>query len=106
MKDGLYKVVFQTPLGQGSGIAVIHGSSIRGGDAGMYYSGVYIQTGDAVSADVRVDRHTAGIGSVLGNDKVHIQLAGTATGDAAQLSGSSPDAPGVSVRALLTRLPD
>lgn len=108
MRDGLYKVDFQTPLGAGAGVVHLQGGRVWGGDAGLYYVGTYAIAGSQFNADVVTDRHTnyPDIVSVFGKDRVHIRLKGTWTGDTAHAAGSAPEAPGIAFQAVLTRIAD
>jgi hypothetical protein len=108
MEEGLYKVTFQTPLGQGTGVVVLRGGQVSGGDSLMYYTGSYTLTDGQIDAQLLTDTHsnTPGMGSVLGVPKARLRLTGKFSGQSAQLSGSSPDAPGISFQALLDRLAD
>lgn len=108
IQDGLYKVDFQTQIGAGSGVVALRDGEVRGGDSGMFYVGSYRESGDEVSAEVVADTHSSipEMHSVFGADKVTISLRGRSNGDAAQLSGSAKEAPGVMFQAILTRLSD
>lgn len=108
MRDGLYKVLFQTPLGAGAGVVHLQAGKIRGGDAALYYVGSYQSDGEKFSADVVTDRHTQmpGIVSVFGKDKVHIRLTGKVSGDTVTVQGSAAEAPGVGFQATLARISD
>jgi hypothetical protein len=108
MKDGLYKVNFATPIGQGGGVIVLSDSSIRGGDGTIYYVGTFSESGADVSANVDFNFHTKwpGAQSVFGIDRGSIVLTGNSTGDSAQLTGTSPQAPGVTFQCTLSRICD
>jgi hypothetical protein len=108
MRDGLYKVQFQTPLGWGAGVVFAQGDKLWGGDAGLCYVGTHSQDGNQVTAKVKTFRHTQhpGIQSVFGRDQVNIELKGTAEGDSVQCSGTAPEAPGVKFSATLQRVSD
>jgi hypothetical protein len=108
MRDGLYKVAFGTQMGEGFGVVTLSNGQVRGGDAGLFYVGTFQQTGDDFRAEVQIDRHTnvPGIVSVFGIDRVRIVLAGKSQNDSGRMQGSSPDAPGVSFSATLTRIAD
>lgn len=41
LNNGLYRVTFRTPLGEGAGVAVLLDGKIRGGDSAFAYSGRY-----------------------------------------------------------------
>lgn len=108
MRNGLYKVNFGTPIGQGGGVIVVNDGSLRGGDGSIYYVGNFNQNGAAISANVDYDFHTKwpGAQSVFGVDKGSIALSGQSNGDSAQLIGTSPQAPGVQLQCALTRICD
>src|SRR4051794_892513 len=106
LKDGLYKASFQTPMGAGAGVAYASGGKMWGGDSGIYYVGVYSQDGNQLTANVTTTRHTGGMNSVFGVDRVHITLRGTVDGDTATMQGTAAEAPGVKFQAILTRLSD
>lgn len=108
MKNGLYKVQFQTPLGMGYGVVHAVDGKMWGGDASMYYVGSYTIDGDKITATVNTDAHSTypGSGSVFGTNKVTIQIDGTFSGDNVTARGSSPQAPGLSFSASMHRLSD
>ena len=106
MRDGLYRVTFQTQVGYGSGVVYLCGGRIWGGDAAIFYTGSYSNddNGEFV-ADVTTGRHTADAGaSVFGKDSVHIKLQGRSNGEAANLAGSALEAPGIAFRARIERI--
>jgi hypothetical protein len=106
MKEGLYSVRFQTPMGAGAGVVFLQGGKLRGGDSAMWYTGQYTDSAGRFTASVAVARHSAGMPSVFGVDRVSISLAGTSTETSAQTNGSAPQAPGVSFSANLSWLSD
>ena len=83
IRDGLYKIEFNTALGKGAGVVFLDRGRVRGGDGGMFYTGSYAGDGDNFIANVATDRHTVvpGIVSVFGIDRVHITLRGVARGE-------------------------
>lgn len=107
MRDGLYQVQFQTPLGQGTGVISIIGDHYVGGDGGMAYRGSIYRDGELVSVSLRTIRHTHGMAgvSVLGTDDANMEVAGTMDGDTAELEGQVPGTPAV-LQVKLRRLPD
>lgn len=108
MRDGLYKVQFQTPLGAGSGVVHLMGGKLWGGDAGLFYIGTYTEHGSDFVANVATDRHTQypGIVSVFGKDRVHISLSGKTNGDAGQMKGTAVESPGITFQAAFSRIAD
>jgi len=108
LRDGLYRVHFQTPMGEGNGVAVLEGGRLRGGDSMIYYVGTYKQDGDRFTAEVQTDEHSnmQGMASVFGVSKASITIQGKTGNDTAEMTGSSPQAPGVAFKASLHRLHD
>jgi hypothetical protein len=118
MRDGLYKVAFQTQLGAGAGVVVLQGGKLKGGDSRIYYTGSYTETGDQFTAQVATELHTdtPGFGSIFGRDHANISLRGTTKGDSAEMTGTAAEqelslhqtrlAPGVSFQVVLTRIAD
>jgi T3SS negative regulator,GrlR len=108
MRDGLFKVDFRTPRGAGAGVVVIQNGHVRGGDSMMVYVGAISQHGDQFTSQIEAKVHSRPpkIHSVFGIDHVHIKLAGTTKGDAAQGTGTAAEAPSVSFQGSLTQLGD
>jgi hypothetical protein len=109
MKNGLYGVVFSTPLGQGGGVAVFRDGRILGGDSMMSYVGDYEIKDGKVRATVAFKPHGAvipGMSPVFGVERGTIVLTGPVTADRATLIGESPAAPGVKLDALVEFITD
>lgn len=106
LEDGLYLVKFNTPLGEGSGVAHLTGGKLYGGDSMMAYVGKFKEDGGVLEAEVRVFRHSnvPGMDSVLGTNSATLKLTGSVSGNAATLSGSAPQAPGVQLSVSLSPL--
>jgi hypothetical protein len=108
IKNGMYKVFFKTALGEGAGVIITENGTIRGGDSAFYYLGTYHQHAGHIEAQVTGKRHSPGLPSVFGPNQASITLTGQSQGDEAHydFKGSSPEAPGVIISALLTKLAD
>lgn len=104
MQNGLYKVSFITPKGQGTGVVVITDGSIKGGDASMYYTGTFEEKNNQVTGKLRVRKHSdvPGIVSVFGLDDIHLSLQGTSTNTSATIEGFAAEAPQIPLQAQLT----
>jgi hypothetical protein len=100
MRDGLYKVAFQTAAGSGAGVAVLESGTIRGGDSMMFYTGTFSEAGSQFTARVLSKKHSnvPGMGSVFGRDEVNISL------NTATVHGTAVEAPGVTFLATLALL--
>lgn len=90
MLNGLYKVAFRGPAGQGGGVVVIRDGTFAGGDSALYYIGTMAETGADLKVRLEVHRHTDGMSSVFGVDDVNIELTGAITGDGAAFSVNGP----------------
>ena len=103
LKNGLYKVTFGTPIGEGYGVIVLRDGAILGGDSTMFYAGTYEQAAENFTASIDIATHSAvpGFGSVFGVPNAHVDLSGNIVGTSANVNGTSPQAPGVPLRASL-----
>lgn len=74
----------------------------------MAYVGSYNESGGTLNADVRAYKHTdvPGMASVFGVDTVDITLSGSVSGGNANLTGTAPQAPGVTLQVSMERLHD
>ena len=92
---GLYKVAFQTQLGEGVGIVVLEGGSLRGGDAVYAWVGTYEEPNGGFDAKVSIFRHTPGeaAASVFGVDDAVVQLNGQPGGEASRSKALPPRRP-------------
>ena len=106
MRNGLYKVAFETPLGAGSGVINLSDGRISGGDGTMYYVGTYALDGTNFTASVQFKKHSdfMGVTSVFGVDEAEIHLTGQYTEVSAKVIGSSPQAPHLKFAASLMLL--
>lgn len=106
MRNGLYRVHFETRIGGGGGVVTLNDGKVGGGDSAIYYVGTYSENGNQFTGEVLTDRHSPGMPSVFGVDKLQISLKGTTDGDKAQITGTSQQAPGLTLHGTLTRLAD
>ncbi|WP_420349373.1 hypothetical protein [Pelagibius sp.] len=106
MQNGLYKLQFHTAIGAGSGVVMLQDGQLWGGDSGLYYVGSYEVRGNALSARLRTDRHSnlGQVQSVLGIDQATIALEGDARDNAAAMTGTAREVPGVTLQAHLSRI--
>src|SRR5690606_2703805 len=97
---------FGTPIGEGAGVAHFAQGKVHGGDSMMAYVGTYQSDGERVSATVRVFTHSRqpDMQSVLGADSATLALSGVVDGEIATLSGTAPEAPGVTLSLRLEPL--
>ncbi|MGA2491513.1 MAG: GrlR family regulatory protein [Roseiarcus sp.] len=103
MRNGLYKVTFQTPLGSGAGVVVLNDGRLLGGDSSISYVGSYRQDGHTFSALVDTTMHTSvpGMFNVLGTPNAKVSLSGTVSNDHAEMTGNTLNAPSAVLQATL-----
>jgi hypothetical protein len=82
LQDGIYLVRFNTPRGEGSGVAYLTDGKLYGGDSMMAYVGKFSEDGSSANAEVRVFQHsnTPGMESVLGTNSATLKLSGDVSG--------------------------
>lgn len=104
--DGFYSIEFHTPLGRGNGVVVLTNGEARGGDSVIFYTGSYQLEGDDFVAKIRTGAHCQipGSFSVFGRNDVNITLSGKFVGTNATLTGTAPEAPGVTLTARLMKI--
>lgn len=107
MKEGLYKIEFQTPLGTGTGVVYLRDGQLWGGDAEAYYIGSYRVTDEEIVSHVSIDRHSGNpdlTPFIFGFDKVSIKLTGRAVLGTIMATGTSDQAPDVRFDCVLSFL--
>jgi hypothetical protein len=101
LADGIYNVQFDTLVGQGDGIVVVAGDTIRGGDASFVYYGKVEHSENGFIARIETRRHSQGRASVFNMDSVHIHLIGKSEGLDAICTGTAIEVPGLIFKAVL-----
>jgi len=108
MDNGLYKVRFETPRGNGTGVVVLMDGQLWGGDTSMFYTGTYTLHDGYFNANLVTNVHTIAPHkpSIFGRDIVHITLKGTFSRDFGEVTGFAREVPDIEFRAELTKLGD
>jgi hypothetical protein len=106
MDNGLYKVRFETPRGNGTGVVVLKDGHLWGGDSSMFYTGTYSLQDGVFNGKLVTNVHTIAPHkpSIFGRDIVHITLKGTFSREYGEVIGSAREVPDVPFKAELTRL--
>jgi hypothetical protein len=106
MDNGLYKVRFETPRGNGTGVVVLQDGHLWGGDSSMFYTGTYSLKDGAFNGMLVTNVHTIAPHkpSIFGRDIVHITLTGTFSRDYGEINGAAREAPEIGFKAELTKL--
>jgi T3SS negative regulator,GrlR len=106
LQNGSYSVWFRTPRGEGTGVVVLNGGKMIGGDTVISYTGSYVEEGDAFTASIKTERHTQGQPSVFGIDEIDLTLTGKSSPTIATCTGTAEQAPGLTFEATLVRISD
>jgi hypothetical protein len=108
LQDGLYKVDFYTVHGTGTGVIYAIGGKLRGGNSAFLFLGSYTDKGDKISVKVSTQRYhdDPNFKPLFGNDMITLTLEGVANGDIIDFEGTALQLPGVTFKAVLTRLSD
>jgi hypothetical protein len=105
VKNGIYKIEFETILGAGTGAVELKDGHVFGSDTAILYVGEYELIGNTFQAEVRVRQHSPG-SSVLGLPNATLRIVGffDPALDSFEFAGSSPDVPNVNIKIRLKRL--
>lgn len=101
--NGLYAINFRTPLGQGDGVVYLTDGKVKGGDSALWYDGSYTLEGVNFMGSIRTGQHAQGF-SVLGNPNATLHFTGVFDGGTAKLTGTSKEAPGVTLTCHLRKV--
>lgn len=105
MQDGLYAVSFQTPFGAGAGVIVKNANAVAGGDSAFAWFGEMNDKGSALAGTLKVVKHGDSMVSVFGPlNEFTLSYTGSFSGDTAELTATTPAAPGVSMTIALRPL--
>ncbi len=94
VRDGLYSLVIEMTggkRGRASGIVVLQGGRIMGGDSFFYYTGSYSFSRDKWRGEMIVHQHTEapGLNLVFGGREVTCGFTGTYSAGAADIDGTA-----------------
>jgi T3SS negative regulator,GrlR len=94
VRDGLYSITIEMTgikRGHASGVVVLRGGTILGGDSFFYYSGSYSCARGKWRGEMIVNQHTEapGLNLVFGGREVGCGFTGTYSEDAAEIDGTA-----------------
>jgi hypothetical protein len=101
LHDGLYCAEFETSLGVASGILVVTGDRLRGGDESFAYFGTQSPTRKGFTAILETMRHSDGQASVFSREPVQIHLVGQPVDIGAVCTGTAAGEPGLIFKVVL-----
>jgi hypothetical protein len=108
LREGLYKVEFHTVHGTGTGVVYATGGKLRGGNSAFAFIGSYAARGDGTHVKISTQRYNAdpAFKPLFGTDMITLTLKGTEHGDMVDFEGTALQVPGVTFKAVLTRVSD
>jgi hypothetical protein len=101
LHDGLYCTEFETTLGAASGILIVTGSRLCGGDESFAYFGTQSPTRKGFTAKLETMRHSDGQASIFSKEPVQIHLVGQLNGIRAVCTGTAAGVPGLIFKVVL-----
>jgi hypothetical protein len=103
--NGFYKARFSMPDGEsGGGVIMLTDGKLCGGNGDLMYLGSYTQNGDSFTADIVTKRLWLQTSGLIKED-VNIKIVGRGGFQNIMCTGSSPQLPGVELKAVLERVP-
>lgn len=108
MEEGLYTAEFHTVHGTGCGVVYAIAGKLRGGNSAFTFSGTYTNKGETIAVKVSTTRYNndPAFKPLFGMDLITLTLTGRQTGNIVDFEGSAIQLPGVSFKAVLTRVGD
>jgi hypothetical protein len=108
LQEGLYKVEFHTVHGTGTGVIYAVGGKLRGGNSAFAFIGNYTDKGDGIQVKVTTQRHNPdpAFKPLFGHDMITLTLRGAQNGSMVDFEGTALQLPGVTFKAVLTRISD
>lgn len=112
MISGIFAAVFASTLGSGgTGVAVLSGNAIHGGDMSFYFRGKYrLEDGGRIFGTIDVKRYSPLQTSIFGPgvDSFRLTLKGSVVkrDEGFELSGEVDGQPGLGIKILLNKIDD
>ncbi len=108
MQEGLYKVEFHTVHGTGTGVIYAVDGKLRGGNSAFAFIGNYADKRDGIHVKISTQRHNPdpAFRPLFGTDMITLTLKGTDNGSMVDFEGTALQLPGVTFKAVLTRICD
>jgi len=84
------------------------GSKLRGGNSAFAFIGNYTDKGDGIQVKISTQRHNPdpAFKPLFGIDMITVMLKGTTDGNMIDFEGTALQLPGVTFKAVLTRISD
>jgi hypothetical protein len=96
MRNGVYRVRFETPSQKGSGVIILNDGHFSGGDKTHFFSGNYTEANNRFSGVIRFKRHgeAADFKQVVERDVFHVHVDGICSETYAQVDAWVPEVAG------------
>jgi hypothetical protein len=106
MEKGLYSLLLTARQKNSTAVLVLENQVLRGGDATIFYAGIYSSLNGRFSATFDAAPHTTPATSIWGFLRAQVRLEGTIDGDRIAGSGKIAESPGLNIRFELRRIQD
>lgn len=106
MRDGIYRIRFETPTRKATGIITLCGGRFSGTDRTHFITGHYSVSGNKLSGEITYRRHSQrpGYEHGIGLDEFHVRLNGICSETLAQFESYITERPEMRGQATFTRL--
>jgi hypothetical protein len=100
MRNGIYRIKYESARGAGSGVSIFNNGRICGGDKTHYFAGTYSESGARFTAEVEARRHfrCCQTPTVPDLDVLHYVIEGVCSTDFVQASAQVSEVPGHDVK--------
>lgn len=90
MLEGLYRIRYETPAGEGTGVSIFQAGQIVGGGQYLYCVGTYEVNGTKFTGEIVARKHakTSDGSPLAGFDQLRLRLDGTVTDTYGQITGT------------------
>ena len=97
MLEGLYRIRYDTPHGEGGGVCIFQQGQMVGGGQVLYIVGTYEVQGNRFTGELVGRKHAKvrDLSPVLGLDDFHMRLEGLVTDGYGQLTGTIRERPDI-----------
>ena len=108
MQEGLYKVEFHTVHGTGTGVIYAINGKLRGGNSAFAFIGNYADARRRHSRQGHdaTPQSRSAFKPLFGTDMITLTLKGADNGNMVDFEGAALQMPGVTFKAVLTRISD
>jgi T3SS negative regulator,GrlR len=103
MVDGFWTIQYEAEGYRGAGVVMLLNGKLYGGDSGFTYLGSYSETGDSVTAEIKVRNFESEVRGLMGLSDYTLSLQGRSFGDVITGNATTPSSPGVTMDIRMTK---